>query len=235
MMMRLARIRESRDRGFTLVELLVATVVFSGLMAALTTTVILTMQSSRNTDARNQDLSRVQVSLDDMAKLMRTTARPPVPPSVPAPTAFISANARDVKFYGYTKPGAAPSIVHYYVNASNQLVEEMTPSVQCAWPYTWDPAAMHSRILARNLSPNQTVFTYNVLPTVPFPQGSPLPTAGSPPAVAAADLGNIDNVVITLSVDLPTSPDIPPTVATTQVQLRNLDSHIANELPEQAC
>jgi prepilin-type N-terminal cleavage/methylation domain-containing protein len=231
----LMRVRDRRgDEGMSLVELLVAMVVFSSLMAVVTATAIMTMQSSRNTDARNQDLGRIRLTLENMSKMLRTAAQPPVPAGVTPPNAFISANARDVSFYGYNQPGAAPSIIRYYVNATNQLVEEVTPSTQCAWPYTWNAASKKSRTLARSLTPNQAVFSFNAQPTTPSPQGSPLPTSGTPAAVGAGDLVNVDNVLMTLSIDVPTSPDIPPTVGTTQVQLRNHDA-ASNQLPETAC
>jgi prepilin-type N-terminal cleavage/methylation domain-containing protein len=233
----LRRIRRTDDRGMTLVELLVSMGVFTVLGLAVMATTITTMRTTRNTSARNDDLNKVQVAMDAMTKYIRTAAQPPVPSGVAASTAMISAGPTDIQFYGYDKPGAAPSLIRYYVDGTNRLIEERTPTSQCTAPYTWAAANKQTRVLATNLSTGQTIFVYHTVPVsapVPMPTGSPLPTSGSPAVVAAADLVNIDSVAITLSVDVPTSPDIPSTRASSTVALQN---HDANNtlLPGAAC
>jgi prepilin-type N-terminal cleavage/methylation domain-containing protein len=231
----ISRIARRDDEGLSLVELMVSIVIFGMIGAALTATVIITSQTVRNTSARADDLNNVQVALEDMTKLIATAANPPVPAGQTQVTALITAKNNDLSFYGYNKPGQAPSLIRFYVDSSNQLIESYTPSSQCVWPYTWDTTQTRSRVLARNLTPGQTVFTYFAAPTTPYPQGSPLPLTGSPAALDTTTSSPlVEEVGLSLSVDVVTAPDIPPTVATTQILLPNhqVDAQL---LPESAC
>lgn len=225
------------DEGISLVELLISMVIFAVLALAVMTLTITTLRTARNTMARNDDLNKVQVAMDAMSKYIRTAAEPPVAAGGVPINALVLAGPADVRFYGYDAPGAAPSLMRFYVDASNRLIEEHTATLQCAAPYTWAPANKRTRILATNLSPAQTIFVYNTAPQgdpTPLPTGAPLPTSGSPAQVNPAVLSTIDSVAITLSVDVPTSPNIPAMTATTHVQLLN---HAADRtlIPGAAC
>lgn len=235
----LSRPRRGRgdDDGMTLVELLVSIGLFTVLGLAVTGLTIGTFRTARSVGARNDDVAKVQVAMDAMSKYIRTAAQPPPALGGPSLTAVISAGPTDLTFYGYDKPGAAPSLIRYYVDAGNRLIEEHTPSLQCQAPFQWNAADKRTRVLATNLTPGQAIFGYNTAPQpapTPMPTGSPLPTTGTPPVVAAVSLGSIDSVAIMLSVDVPTSPDIVSTTATTVVQLQNHDADVIL-IPGQAC
>ncbi|HWA66083.1 MAG TPA: type II secretion system protein [Mycobacteriales bacterium] len=220
-----------QDLGMTLPELLVSIIVFGILAGAVVATMTSTLGFFRSTSARASDLNGVQVAVDAMAKALQTATVPPVVSGV-APDAIISAGPSDLSFYAYDTTGKGPSKIRFFINSSNQLVEQRTAATNCTPPFTY--GATTSRVLASGVtSGDPSLFTYDAAPTPSQVSGSPLPFVGSPkllrsdpdPVLAQQhnddDIGKVEMVNISLSVYGTPGAKVQASTASTTVDLVN--------------
>jgi type II secretory pathway pseudopilin PulG len=224
------------DAGISLVELLVTMVLFGILGTVIMTAMIATQQTSRNVGVRSRDLSNVQVAVEAMSKRLRTAA---VRPTTGTPgLAISSAGPSSITFWGYISAGKAPSQVSFYLDAQQRLMESIAATTQCTVTLDsqWTYGTPRVRVLATRVSSTTQLFTYHSPPTASGGTyaGATIATTGAGSTVPAAQLPDVDSVEINLSVDLPSSPDIPSASAITQVNLPN-QVVSAENVPENAC
>lgn len=195
-----------RDGGFTLIEVLVATSLFSLLTGLLATMVIQMVQSNAGTRARLSATEQLRVGMDSMTKGLRTAVRPEQvnaactsTPSWNCTSPFLAASAQLVSFYANFGDAAGPRLTTYRVEedpdraGTGRLVEEQqgaalpaaSPSLACA-------AGCVSRTLAED---------------IPWPVSAAAPVfafrdgTGAVLTTSAADLARVATVVVSLPVN----------------------------------
>jgi Tfp pilus assembly protein PilW len=205
------RRRRRNSAGTSLVEVMVTV----ALMAMVMATVFGEFDSSQtavmNTGTRLQNLDEARVLMAAVSKDVRTAVR------LQAGTSpFTIADKNTATFYANLDTTAAPQLVHIYVDATSELVEQVTPadvgSVAPNYTYTGTP---HVRFVGRYVAnnTNSPIFTYlddTDTPLTNYPLNS-------------TDLLAVHSVRITLEVRKSTFASIDPTTLVNQVRLPNLD------------
>jgi type II secretory pathway pseudopilin PulG len=234
-----------RDAGTTLAELMVSTLVFTIILIVAGTALTMTIRTSRGTTERSNNLSGAQLAVDSMSKLIQTAAQPPAVVGGTPASAIITATANDLKFYGYYNPGAGPAKIEFSVISGN-LVETVTPSTNsganvCTPPFSYGATPTISRTLATGVGTSPTIFTYATQPATPVVSGSPMALSGTPASLTSTQLGQVELVTITLSVNnsgtSPTGDANPPVSATGAQTTVSLPNHYvaSTSIPGSAC
>jgi prepilin-type N-terminal cleavage/methylation domain-containing protein len=207
-------LRTSRsERGFTLVELVVATSLLSLVTAAAFGTVIIMQHQSLLTTDRFTAEGEAQTIADRITKDLRTAV---APSSTTA--AFASADTNDVSFYASLADPNGPTKLHAYVAlqpSTNVYVfhEDSTKPDTGGTPgnYAYTTASAVSRLDGRYLDTSQPIFTYY------NSDGTQL----TAPVTGTANLRSIDSVGVNLRVRV--HPNSPIVVISTLIHVRNVD------------
>ena len=216
--MRERRLDPRREEGFTLVELLVTISILALVMGAVTTAVVATQRTVRETDQRYTDLGEARVAMNATSRNVRTAIR-----LNPGDPAFIDAGPEHLEFYANVDVGAGdPKRVRLDVQGDDLLetVEDGTVgSGAGANPVrTWTgDGAPRTRTIARNLTnptDGEPLFEY-------FAQGASTPFATPGDQLPAADQGDVRQVRIELRVDSDAVPDVAETVLANRVRIPN--------------
>lgn len=187
------------DAGFTLVELLTAMVLLMVLLTFVTYTVISTQKAYTRTTTRLQNAAELRTAFDTLTRTVRTAAALTSTSAAFLPSTAGPINGRAVAetgtecwFYANIQtPTGAPALAHYYVDASAQLVEQITyadaGSTGPNWTYTSVP--FRSRVIAHNV-------------VVPTGSAAPIFTYYSQTGTALNDATNVSTALPTASLQL---------------------------------
>lgn len=151
------------ERGVTLVELLVALVLFGAVMGAFTTGIIAVQRASVQVDVRTDDLDQARTALEVGARALRAVTAPPVQPgSVEVPPPFLEAGPRYAVFTAYLGDPDTPVRIELDARTDGELIERTTlPSIAPDGTITWPVTGERQRVLARRLH-DGAVLTYIV-------------------------------------------------------------------------
>lgn len=214
------RARLRGEGGTSLVEMVIVTAVLGVVLAIAFGGFSAMSIESSGADARLQNLDEARVLMANTTRDLRTAT-----PLTSGTSAFLLADAREVKFYANldmsVKVGATygPNIVRLYINTSNPaqpyLVEELTKpdatSVPPAWTYSGAPAVRFVGKYVVN-SGTQPIFTY-------------YDSAGAvlgPTPLSAANMLAIKAVGVQFVVRRSASNYLPPTTVVNRVTLPNI-------------
>ncbi len=210
------RTRAIREAGFSLVELMVV-VMLMGVVLPLAYGSVSAMQRQVEiTSNRFRALAEAQVIADRITKDLRTGVSPA---NGKAP--FLKATNNEVKFYASLADPNGPTMLDAYVSpifagsTINAFHEDSLKVTAGSNPFAWT-GTPQTRLDGQYVDTTvPTIFTYFDI------NGVQLAFVGSPPALALADLSNIDSVGITLTTRI--YPNAPATTITTLVHIRNVD------------
>lgn len=228
---RLALVRTG-DRGFTLVETIVGTVVASLVMAAAGVMFDAALRSNQSSEARMTTINDARIAVSEMGRTLRTAVLPSqLDDAGNKDTAFLQAESMTVSFYAdIDNPGntIGPSRVSYRVDAGNQLIETLqrplpnpvNHSFQYCDPTT-SGCAVRTTVLAQNVDVTSPVFVYYDNTGAVMPYNT---TCAGVPCLAGPDLANVDAVDIKVVLKPATRAPIGPTTYLLRVGLPNHDS-----------
>jgi prepilin-type N-terminal cleavage/methylation domain-containing protein len=207
-----ARLRSGSESGFTLVEMIIATMMLSVVLAAALG-VLSSMQSETVlTTNRFTAEGQAQTIADRITKDLRTAVA-----TSATGAAFVSADVNNVTFYANLADPLGPDELHAYITldpgTNVYLFHEDSTSPNAGgspgnYTYSGSPK---TRIDGQYLDTSQPIFTYFDT------DGNPIAT----PITTTAALRSIDSVGINLRVRV--TPSSPIVVINTTVHIRNTD------------
>jgi prepilin-type N-terminal cleavage/methylation domain-containing protein len=211
------RLRAPRpDRGYTLVEMMIATALLSLVTTAAFGVVIVMQNQAVATTDRFTATGEGWTIADRITKDLRTAVAP-----TSTTAAFASAGANDVVFYANLadlNTGNGPTRLHAYTSllpGSNVSVfhEDATKPDVGGTPgnYTYSGAAVN-RLDGQYIDTTQPIFSYY---DADGTQILPMPITGN------ANLRSIDAVGVTLRIRV--HPRSPVVVISTRIHVRNVD------------
>jgi prepilin-type N-terminal cleavage/methylation domain-containing protein len=193
-----------RPGGFSLIEVIVATAIFSVLTGLLATFVIQMVRTNAGTRARLSTTEQLRVGMDTMTKGLRTAVRPEQVNTSCVSTAswncaspFLEATAQSVSLYANYGDTAGPRVTTYRVEldprrvGTGRLVEEQqAPAVPTGSPVLACGTGCVSRILVDNItiSPASQVFAFR-------------DATGAALTTSATDLARAARIVVSLPVN----------------------------------
>jgi prepilin-type N-terminal cleavage/methylation domain-containing protein len=214
-----ARRRSASERGFTLIELMVATTLLSLVIGSAFGVVIVMQNQAVKTTDRFTAEGEAQTIADRITKDLRTAV---APSSTTA--AFASADTNDVVYYASLanlNNGHGPTRLHAYaslVPATNVYVfhEDATLPDNTSVPgnYTYTTGTPVNRLDGKYLDTSQPIFSY-------YDSHFPVPNKIATPITTLADLRSIDQVCVNLRVRV--RPNAPIVVISTCIHVRNVD------------
>lgn len=167
---RFRRTGEDRERGMTLTEVLVASVVLMIVLTASSSLYISATKSISMAGATNTNTANASNGMNELARVIRAGTSNPVVGQPLDDPAFLEAKPESVILYSYvTADPAAPKPVmtRYYLNSQRQLVEDRWVSTLVAGYWTFpspSTAPQSTRILTTTVPPRvgtaADLFTY---------------------------------------------------------------------------
>lgn len=119
----------SRQRGLTLVELLVTTLILGLILSAATASFIAASNGINSTDNRVENLGEAQKLIATTTKDLRTA----ISVNTGQTAAFIQANATEVEFYANLNTSVtatAPSKLRIYVDTTDPAAQQLVETIQ---------------------------------------------------------------------------------------------------------
>jgi prepilin-type N-terminal cleavage/methylation domain-containing protein len=204
------------DRGISLVELLVAMMVGSILLAGVATVFIGTLRAVRTVNVKTASAADVRLGMESMSRTLRVAVQP-----AGTDAAVVSATSSSVSFYALlNRTGAAataqptPTLVEYAWNGTC-VTEAQTPARTVTSPpatgpfYAWDTGRQSRCVFRTAVAP---VFTY-------YGDGV---TTTALDLTAGATRADIESVQVVLTAKDAANSDVSPVVSTARVTLRNV-------------
>jgi prepilin-type N-terminal cleavage/methylation domain-containing protein len=214
----------TRESGYTLMEMVVVVMILGIVLAMVQTTLILTQRTVSGSGARVNQTQQARQAIDAITKVLRTAVLPSQLNGTGASAtaaAFIQGTKTSVQFYANINNDAniiGPSQVTYNVDASGNLTEKIQPPDAHAannynYTYTCSTCTL-SRVLARNVSTTQAMFTYYTK------TGATITDV----TLTASDLAAVDSVDVVVMVKASANQTIQATTLYERVTLPNADS-----------
>ena len=207
------------ERGYTLIEMMIATSLLTVVIASAFSVVIVMQNEAVKTTDRFTAEGEAQTIADRITKDLRTA----VAPSSTA-AAFASADTNDVVFYANLASlnnGHGPTRLHAYISlvpGTGVYVfhEDYTTADATSTPgnYTYDLGTPVSRLDGQYLDTTLPIFSY-------FDSHFPVPNQIATPINTPAGLRSIDEVCLNLRVRV--RPNAPIVVISTCIHVRNVD------------
>jgi prepilin-type N-terminal cleavage/methylation domain-containing protein len=222
----LRRGRLTDNRGFTLVELMVAVAVLAVVLLGAYTALSNMQNASTGATERLVNLDEARLLMATITKDLRTAARPD-----PTESPFVFADGRRIQFYANLNTAQGPQLVTAYIDVEKRLVEETIPPTDPpppGPPYTYNPANQVTRVVGEwvaNTGPVFKFFQYNADLDVM----EEITNGGMP--LTSDQLKQVEAVEVTLSIRRTPAIGSPPTTLVNQVRLPNVDY---NPLPSPA-
>jgi type II secretory pathway pseudopilin PulG len=229
------RRRDPEDAGFTLIETLVATGLFTILCLALGGVAVLGMRTSTGMSARLDNATQGQAGVAATSKVLRTAVRrDQLGDQVCVgcgDTALVTATRSQVSFYAnLNNTGNGPSLITLQVlrdtfssDATGMLqVTTQPPTVLSDGRYTFcSPGTAgcvtHTRVVTRGLAwPAPPIFAYYDF------DGLPITTA----VLTRDDLARVSSIDVSLTVRTLRKAGIPSGTAVQRVRLPNADINV---------
>jgi prepilin-type N-terminal cleavage/methylation domain-containing protein len=215
-----SRLLRGDERGFTLVELLVATTILAIVLAGAYQGLASLQSSSVGAHERLVNLDEARILMSTITKDIRTAAR-----LQPTESPFLYADGTEIEFYANINTTTGPNKVTVFVDPELRLVEqtvppEPNPAYPCS-PTPCDPyvytAAPITRIVGRWVANTGPLFRYWDDSPVPQELG-----AGGVP-LTDDELRNIKSIQIELAIRRTQSIGSKPTTLINRVRLPNVD------------
>jgi len=230
---KLAAVRRARERGYTLIEILIVIMILSSVLAMAQGALILTSRTVGNTATRLDQGQQAKTAEESMSQVLRTAILPKQLSGTCSGcdvAAFISGDASSVHFYANINNDLAmpssgpttfgPSQVGYVLTSDGTLTETVQPpNVHDVTDFNFQyctpgpGCTVRTRILARNVVTTGSLFTYY------DHNGAQLAV---PLQSSVNRLQSVDSVDILLTVK--TTSGVEGTTLTTRVMLPNADS-----------
>lgn len=227
------------ESGYTLVETMVVIALLTVVMGFVTETIITVQRAFSRSTSRLVDTGELRTAFDTLTKTMRTATRLDTTSAAFLPAQVtvsgspvnnvirgrqVVENGVECWFYANLENNPAPQLAHYFLDGSQQLIEEFTSadafSVAPNWTYTGVP--YRRRVVARRVvvptAGGTPIFTY-------LSQGGvTLNVAGDVNAgIPDSSLSGIGDVLIRLAVRSgPTARSVDTTLVN-RVRLVNAD------------
>ncbi|WP_427007036.1 PilW family protein [Pseudarthrobacter sp. H2] len=128
---RLQRSRDDHERGMTLTELLIASVVLMIVLTASSSLYISATKSMSMAGATNTNTANASNGMNELARVIRAGTSNPVVGQPLDDPAFLEAQPESVILYSYVSLDPAvpkPVMTHFYLNSQRQLVEDRWPA-----------------------------------------------------------------------------------------------------------
>lgn len=225
---RVRSLRDDKDEGFTLVEILVAIFILGIVLAAVQGTLIMTQRTVGMDFVRVDQTQMGRLSMDAITRNLRTAVLPSQLNGTCTGcdlAAFLKAEPYRVQFYANINNDSnivGPSRVTYEVTAGKLKETLQPPNAHAATDYNYQyctpgtgGCVVKIRTLATGVQSTSPIFTYY------SKDGTTLGTGGT---LSSADLAAVDSVDVLISVKKSTSSTVPATSFTSRVTLPNADS-----------
>ena len=204
-----------RDQTGTSVTELMVTIMLLGVVLAVSMTAFLSVQNATTgADERSLNMGQARLLMQRTTRDLRTAVRLQSDQSP-----FTLAKPNENRFYANLSSSGAPSLVHFYIDSANRLIEERTDAGGTApnWTFTGTAKQRYVAEYVVNGTGSNQPFTYY------DKAGATLPFDGSCSCLTAADLLRIDSVGITFVVRHSTKLSVTPTTLVNRVTLPNVD------------
>jgi prepilin-type N-terminal cleavage/methylation domain-containing protein len=213
-----------RQDGYTMVEMMVVVMILGIVLAAVQTTLIMAQKTVSGSGARIDQTQQAKTAVDSITKVLRTAVLPSQLNGTGASStaaAFIQGTKTSVQFYANINNDAniiGPSQVSYAIDVAGTLTEKIQPPDAHAvgnYNYTYNcTTCTASRVLARNVSTTQTLFTYYMK------NGAAITDA----TLTATDLAAVDSIDVIVQVKSSAKSTIQATTLYARVTLPNADA-----------
>lgn len=217
------------DRGFTLVEILVAVFILGVVMAAVQGTLIMAQRTTTANITRADQSQQGRLSMEAISRNLRTAVLPSQLNGTCTGcdlAAFLKAEPSKVQFYANVNNDSnsiGPSRVTYERKTNGELWETIQPpNAHAPTDYNYQyctpgsgGCVVNTRRLATGVLATTDLFTYYNKDGVKLGTGAPL---------SATELASVDSVDVYVSVQTSTLNGVPPTSYTTRVSLPNADA-----------
>lgn len=190
-----------------MIEMIAVISILSIVLAVVYQGMISLNQTAASTDLRLDNLGEARGAMEVITRDLRTATRPGSGGLSP----FLVAKDKEVEWYANLDPVPGPRKVRIYVDAQNNLIEEVIPPGGTApnWTYTGTPeVAVRARWVAN--SGAQPIFVY-------------YDPAGLAIATPVANTLRIDAVGVNLAIRKPSKLPEKATTLTNRVRLPNVD------------
>jgi type II secretory pathway pseudopilin PulG len=204
------RSRTRDDAGTSVIEVMTVVALLTIVLGVFLQSLVAGQGTAAGVEHRQQNLAEARLLMANSTRDVRTAVRLEAGTS-----AFLTADATEVKFYGLLRDSDKPQLIRLFVDNKNQLVEQVTPpGGTCpTWTYPGTPGAVRfvGQYIVRDN--NDPVFTY-------FDRDG---TELTSTPLSAADLLSIDSVGLNFSVRASTNLKVESTTLRTRVAPPNLD------------
>lgn len=218
---------EGRERGFTLMELLVAMSVLAIVTTVLTMMIVALSQTFARQESEQDSSRTAAVGMQQISKVIRAGAEVPRSSTWQALPAFESARADSLILNAYLDPETAvvgPTRVELAVNSAGELVETRWSARRSGgdWVYNTTPTRTH--VVVRDVAPRGTpvggspspaLFTYVGATGAPIV----LPASGT---LTEAQRREVVAVRVSLVVQTSAGTDAAPAQLVSTVSIPNL-------------
>ena len=202
-----------------MVEMMITIFLTMVILGTTGTTMVLGLRGSRTSMVRTQNTQDASIILERITKPLRMAIRPLAnPPTAPFVTGGTPATgtATDITFYAAintivgTSAPTGPTKYRFYLDTNTgNLIEQVTPVTVSGGTFTWPASTTVTYTIGTGLTKSQSIFTYT------DQDNNDLVT------LDATEAFTVDSVGLKLSVDKPSTPDLPPTVLVNRVNLPN--------------
>jgi prepilin-type N-terminal cleavage/methylation domain-containing protein len=159
----------SKEQGFSLVELLVAIMIFLILVVMISGMMISVVKTTTQTRSIDGDTRSAANAMNELSRVIRAATENPLlnPASgvYPNDAAVQAAGLRTVTLYTYVNLASSaeiPTKVMFSVNAQNQLVETKWPGTTVVSGHWTFSTTSTTRIICDNMVAGSTIFAYNI-------------------------------------------------------------------------
>lgn len=142
------------DAGLTLVELMVAVLIFGILMSVVSSLYINTIDATSTAEGVDQNTRQASNMMDETARMIREATPNPVQGQTDSSPAFVSATNESVELYAYvnlTGTVQQPIMVQFSLSSSRELVEKTWASTSLSGGYWSFPADTTTPATTRTL------------------------------------------------------------------------------------
>ncbi|MGV8967946.1 MAG: PulJ/GspJ family protein [Cellulomonas sp.] len=238
-MTRARSVRDSRDRGSTLTELLIVMMIVSMIVAVTASLTIGFQRTNAQNISRQDQIDVARSAVERVSKTVRTAVKPSQLTNCPGclADAFLSAEALSVQFYANLNNagnGVGPSRVTYSVATTGadagvllEKVQVPNPFAVGASAYVYCPAelsgasaACKATLTTRRLTPGANVSTAAPVFTYYNSQGAEM-TPGAGASLGVDDLEKVLSIEIVVTVASTNATTAKPTTYIQRVTLPN--------------
>jgi hypothetical protein len=209
--------RAQGEQGASILELMCVVLLMAIVMGAVYTTIASVGKATEGTGARLQNLDEARVLMATTSRDVRTAV-----PLTAGASPFVIADANEIEFYGNLDTTAAPKLVHIYIDAKHQLIEQVqdpdSPTRnpdQTKPPYTYTTKTPVLRMVGRFVANNAATPIFTYLDAT----GTPL----TPTPLSATNLLSVHDVSINLTVYKTSAFNNNATALQNKVRLPNVD------------